>query len=123
MPYYKNGELNELVKNRNGLGELDAIGYFFQLASAVEYLHELNIAHRDIKLENILLDDLMNAQLIDFGFSYKYETELERDSGNRMMSDYIENQLIGSLSYMAPELIESMKRCNSDGPSENSDYY
>lgn len=124
VPYYKNGELNELVKSRNGLGEFDSLAYFFQIASAVEYLHELNITHRDIKLENILLDDTMNTQLIDFGFSYKYETEFERDSGKRIMSDYIENQLIGSLNYMAPELIESMKRYNSDGPiSENSDYY
>ena len=124
VPYFKNGDLNEFVKNRGGLGETEALGYFMQMASALEYLHELNIAHRDIKLENIVLDDSMNVQLIDFGFSYKYETESERESGKRFMSDYIESQLIGSLSYMAPELIESIKRSNSDGQtSENSDYY
>ena len=66
----------------------------------------------------------MNAQLIDFGFSYKLETETERESGKRMMLEYIENQLLGTVSYMAPELIESMKRCDSDANTpENSDYY
>lgn len=42
---------------------------FKEIAAALKYLHEKNIAHRDIKLENIILDDKLGPKLIDFGFS------------------------------------------------------
>mmetsp|Transcript_25763 Transcript_25763/g.29664 ORF Transcript_25763/g.29664 Transcript_25763/m.29664 type:complete len:287 (-) Transcript_25763:117-977(-) len=114
VPYYKNGELGDVISSRGGLGEISSLLSFFQIASALEYLHELNIAHRDVKLENILLDDSLNALLIDFGFSYRVDTDMDRDSGKRVMTDLIESQLYGTLSYMSPELIESYKRTGGD---------
>lgn len=70
LPYYENGELFDIIKAKGGLGETGSLLYFKQVASAIKYLHELNIAHRDIKLENMLIDDEMNAKIIDFGFSH-----------------------------------------------------
>jgi len=48
-------------------------GIVRQIFLAFEYLHKKNIAHRDVKMENILIDEKMNIKIIDFGFSLKLE--------------------------------------------------
>lgn len=58
-------------------------------------MHGLNIAHRDIKTENIIIDSDFNAKLIDFGLAKIY---------NSPNDDYLET-FCGSPSYVAPELI------------------
>jgi len=42
---------------------------------AVAYLHQLNVCHRDLKLDNILIDEKKNIKLIDFGFSVSCSTD------------------------------------------------
>ena len=64
-----------------------------QLAQSIAYLHARSIAHRDIKLENVLLDEWCNVRLIDFGFA------AEVSPGKEAMWDQL-----GTPSYMAPEL-------------------
>ena len=65
-----------------------------QIASTLSYLHENNIAHRDIKLENILIDKItLDTKLIDFGFAIEVQ-------GVQSCP-----KLIGTPSYLPPEMI------------------
>ena len=63
---------------------------FRSIASALKYMHRINIAHRDIKLENVILDEELNPKLIDFGFS----TCIESSKKVKIFC--------GTPSYMAP---------------------
>ena len=69
----KGGDLNDAIKNRNGLDELSAWHVINQVIDATDYLHnELRIQHNDIKPENILLmtnDKLPLVKLTDFNLS------------------------------------------------------
>ena len=72
MEYANGGSLHTLLKSRSDrrLKDNEARKIFKQIASAISYCHSKNITHRDIKLENVLLDESKsNIKLIDFGFS------------------------------------------------------
>lgn len=95
MEYARHGELFDIIVAKNGLDEQDAISVFCQVLSAVEYCHGNMIAHRDIKLENILVTSLqpMTVKLCDFGFAGRVRASLN-------------NTWCGSASYTAPEIIK-----------------
>jgi len=68
---------------------------FYDVLSALEYMHDIGIAHRDIKLENILLDTVNNTvKLIDFGQSF----EFKRDNSYIYSGD-----VCGTDGYFPPE--------------------
>jgi len=79
--------------SRTKLPEEAARRFFKQLALVLEHCHGLNIAHRDLKAENILLDSNLNIKLIDFGLSNMFAP------GSLMKTP------CGSPTYAAPELI------------------
>ena len=87
----------DLIAKQGRLSENDAREKFWQIISAVDYLHKLNIVHRDLKAENLLLDSNFNIKLADFGFSNFYDN-------NEML-----NTFCGSPPYAAPEVFEGKK--------------
>ena len=73
MPFIKGAELYKYYKKKQRFPEEEVRFYAAQIIIALGYLHEKNIAHRDLKLENILLDSDGYIKLIDFGLASKFE--------------------------------------------------
>ncbi|VWU52225.1 serine/threonine protein kinase [Hepatocystis sp. ex Piliocolobus tephrosceles] len=70
MEYAINGDLKKYILKNNGyLNEQQVHNIFIQVVKGVYYCHSKHIVHRDIKLENILLDGDMNCKIADFGLS------------------------------------------------------
>ena len=101
MELCSTGGLDEVLKEKGCFLEQEALGIFKQLTDAVSYMHENDITHRDLKLDNILLVSPTSEfpyfiKLADFGLSYT------RGSSG---SDYMMMQAVGTPIYMAPEVI------------------
>ena len=63
------------------------------MLDVLEYMHGKNVVHRDLKLENILVDDNMNLKVADFGFA-------------TFISIHKLKSYRGTMTYMAPEIKE-----------------
>ncbi|XP_062053600.1 serine/threonine-protein kinase MARK2-like [Lepus europaeus] len=67
------GSLQHYVLRQGGLAEAEARALFGQALAAVSYCHGQRVAHRDLKLGNLLLDEHMKIKLADFGLSLRLE--------------------------------------------------
>lgn len=94
------GNLMHKIYEKKRLEESEARRYIRQLISAVEHLHRVGVVHRDLKIENLLLDEDNNIKLIDFGLS--------NCAGILGHSDPFSTQC-GSPAYAAPELLARKK--------------
>ena len=65
MEYVSNGELYDYVELKNGMTETSARAMFTKILHGVQHCHRNGIAHRDLKLENILLDQHREPKVID----------------------------------------------------------
>ena len=79
----QNGSLHRFIRSTGGVEENLARFMFYQLASAVEFMHSQLIAHFDIKLDNILLDEFYNIKLADFGTAEILESSESRLNAKR----------------------------------------
>lgn len=67
------GELYDYLEEKRRLSEEETRNLFGQLCLAVGYAHERGVVHRDVKLENVLLDERCRVKLGDFGFTREYD--------------------------------------------------
>ncbi|GAN00802.1 pkinase-domain-containing protein [Mucor ambiguus] len=89
------GELFDYILAHRYLKERDASRLFAQLISGVHYMHQKHIVHRDLKLENLLLDKHRNVLITDFGFANQFTSP----------QDDLMSTSCGSPCYAAPELV------------------
>ena len=87
--------LELLEQSPTGLSPQLIKNLIFQLCKAVKYLHDQNIIHRDVKPENLLIDNKMNLKLCDFGFARKI-----LNNKNENLTDYVATRW-----YRSPELL------------------
>ena len=95
MEYICAGDLLSYIKKRSKLTETIAKFIFKQIILALQYIHNHNIVHRDIKLDNILIDLDNNIKICDFGVSKKIK------------KDDVMVEQCGTPAYIAPEILKN----------------
>lgn len=125
LEYASGGELFDYILTHRYLKDSSARRLFAQLVSGVGYLHKKGIVHRDLKLENLLLDRNRNIIITDFGFANTFDPrdelgeeieynltnkefvkkmDLERVRNGFRRGDLMQTSC-GSPCYAAPELV------------------
>ncbi|KIO19784.1 hypothetical protein M407DRAFT_40399, partial [Tulasnella calospora MUT 4182] len=87
------GELYDYLVEKGRLSELETRQVFGELCLALHYVHSQGVVHRDLKLENVLLDERCHVKLSDFGFTREFEQ-------GRFLETYC-----GTTGYAAPEML------------------
>ncbi|KAL7786404.1 hypothetical protein V8C37DRAFT_294884 [Trichoderma ceciliae] len=128
LEYASGGELFDYILNHRYLKDNSARRLFSQLVSGVGYLHKKGIVHRDLKLENLLLDRNRNIIITDFGFANTFDPHdeltdeeelnlsdreyvkrlgIDKVKPNGMRKGDLMQTSCGSPCYAAPELVVS----------------
>ncbi|KAI1872113.1 uncharacterized protein JN550_004316 [Neoarthrinium moseri] len=128
LEYASGGELFDYILTHRYLKDNAARRLFAQLISGVGYLHKKGIVHRDLKLENLLLDRNRNIIITDFGFANTFDphdelsveqelglgdrdfvkrTGLDKKKSNGLRRGDLMQTSCGSPCYAAPELVVS----------------
>ena len=95
MPFVQGGELYRFFKAKRRFKENEVKFYAVQIALALGYLHKKTIIHRDLKLENILLDSNGYLKIIDFGLAKMLDNK------------DLTKTYCGTPEYIAPEMLST----------------
>ncbi|CAF1003713.1 unnamed protein product [Rotaria sordida] len=103
MEYASGGELYDYLNRMKRIPESQARAIFRQIVSAVHFLHKNQIVHRDLKLENILIDHNGDIKLADFGLSNSWSPRrlLHTFCGSPL---YASPEIVSGIPYYGPEV-------------------
>ncbi|XP_068660617.1 CBL-interacting protein kinase 1-like [Aristolochia californica] len=96
LEYVTGGELFDKIASKGRLSETEGQKLFQQLIDAVSYCHDKGVFHRDLKLENVLVDAKGNIKISDFGLSALPQ---------HFRNDGLLHTTCGSPNYVAPEVL------------------
>lgn len=85
MEYIAGNSLKDKLAKEGMLPEAEVLRYIHQIGEALQFVHQKNILHLDIKPSNILIDKENNARLIDFGVSKRYDVG-EQETSTTMLT-------------------------------------
>ncbi|XP_009799130.1 CBL-interacting serine/threonine-protein kinase 1-like [Nicotiana sylvestris] len=98
LEYVNGGELFDRIASKGKLKEAQGRKFFQQLIDGVSYCHNKGVFHRDLKLENVLIDTKGNIKITDFGLSALPQ---------QFWEDGLLHTTCGSPNYVAPEILSN----------------
>ena len=123
MEFMNNGDLQTFYKANKALQkqipEDKMWDIFFKSISGLKYIHEKGLIHRDIKLENLFLDDNFNIKIGDFNVSATIDSQAAQNfaENQQELDSMVSGQtVVGTAGYMAPEVKRNERMDSKYGP-------
>ncbi|KDQ58036.1 hypothetical protein JAAARDRAFT_129693, partial [Jaapia argillacea MUCL 33604] len=94
LRYYEYGNIIKYLENHSGISDLDRLGFIFDIAAGLAYLHGEQIIHADLRGANILMDSRGNPRICDYELALIIE-----------QSEFTSAKTVGNCRWAAPEVL------------------